>query len=51
MCADMDRSKAVDLAITQIEKQFGKGSIMKLGGAEAVADCSGHFHRFAEPRY
>ncbi|MFA5323096.1 MAG: DNA recombination/repair protein RecA, partial [Smithella sp.] len=35
---DMDRSKAVDLAITQIEKQFGKGSIMKLGGAEAVAD-------------
>jgi len=36
--ADMDRSKAVDLAITQIERQFGKGSIMKLGGAEAVAD-------------
>ena len=32
--ADMDRSKAVDLAITQIEKQFGKGSIMKLGGSE-----------------
>lgn len=37
MCADMDRSKAVDLAITQIERQFGKGSIMKLGGAEPVA--------------
>jgi recombination protein RecA len=35
--ADMDRSKAVDLAITQIERQFGKGSIMKLGGAEPVA--------------
>ncbi|HBI47265.1 MAG TPA: recombinase RecA, partial [Smithella sp.] len=34
----MDRSKAVDLAITQIEKQFGKGSIMKLGGSERVAD-------------
>ncbi|HOO36135.1 MAG TPA: recombinase RecA, partial [Smithella sp.] len=34
--ADMDRSKAVDLAITQIEKQFGKGSIMKLGGSEKV---------------
>jgi recombination protein RecA len=34
----MDRSKAVDLAITQIERQFGKGSIMKLGGAEPVAD-------------
>ncbi|MDI6743477.1 MAG: recombinase RecA [Smithella sp.] len=34
--ADMDRSKAVELAITQIEKQFGKGSIMKLGGSEKV---------------
>lgn len=36
MCADIDRTKAVDLAITQIEKQFGKGSIMKLGGSEKV---------------
>jgi recombination protein RecA len=26
-----NRGKAVDMAITQIEKQFGKGSIMKLG--------------------
>ena len=34
MCADMDRAKAVDLAITQIERQFGKGSIMKLGSHE-----------------
>jgi len=34
MCADMDRSKAVDLAISQIERQFGKGSIMKLGSHE-----------------
>jgi recombination protein RecA len=38
MCADTDRSKAIDLAITQIERQFGKGSIMKLGGSERVAD-------------
>jgi recombination protein RecA len=38
MCADLDRSKAVDLAITQIERQFGKGSIMRLGGGEPVAD-------------
>jgi recombination protein RecA len=38
MCADLDRSKAVDLAITQIERQFGKGSIMRLGGSERVAD-------------
>ena len=26
-----DRKKALELAISQIEKQFGKGSIMKLG--------------------
>jgi recombination protein RecA len=26
-----DRSKALELALSQIEKQFGKGSIMKLG--------------------
>jgi recombination protein RecA len=38
MCADVDRAKAVDLAITQIERQFGKGSIMRLGGCEKVAD-------------
>jgi len=27
----MDRKRALDIALTQIEKQFGKGSIMKLG--------------------
>ena len=27
-----DRAKALELALIQIEKQFGKGSIMKLGG-------------------
>jgi recombination protein RecA len=32
MGSDLDRGKAVDLAITQIERQFGKGSIMRLGG-------------------
>ncbi len=26
-----DRTKAVDLAIGQIEKQFGRGAIMRLG--------------------
>lgn len=40
MCADLDRSKAIDLAITQIERQFGKGSIMRLGGKERIADVS-----------
>jgi recombination protein RecA len=38
MCAETERSKAVDLAITQIERQFGKGSIMRLGGGEPAAD-------------
>jgi recombination protein RecA len=38
MGIDTDRSKAMDLAITQIERQFGKGSIMKLGGGEKVAN-------------
>src|SRR6266571_3492906 len=28
---DKERLKAVDLAVIQIEKQFGKGSIMRLG--------------------
>jgi len=37
MAAD-DRERAVDLAITQIERQFGKGSIMRLGGKEILAD-------------
>ncbi|MDP2904819.1 MAG: DNA recombination/repair protein RecA, partial [Candidatus Omnitrophota bacterium] len=27
-----DRQKALELALCHIEKQFGKGSIMKLGG-------------------
>jgi len=34
---DKERSKAVELAVGQIEKQFGKGSIMRLGGKEAIA--------------
>src|SRR5205807_5663972 len=32
----MERVKAVDLAMSQIEKQFGKGSIMRLGTKEVV---------------
>ena len=27
-----DRRKALDAALTQIERSFGKGAIMKLGG-------------------
>ncbi len=36
MGVDLDRNKAVDLAISQIERQFGKGAIMKLGGSEKI---------------
>ncbi len=36
MSLDDNRKKALDLAFTQIEKQFGKGSIMKLGQAGAL---------------
>ncbi len=32
------KKKALELAVTQIEKQFGKGSIMKLGTGEAIDD-------------
>jgi len=30
------KSKAIDVAVAQIEKQFGKGSIMKLGSKERI---------------
>jgi recombination protein RecA len=33
---DRERVKAVDLAVGQIEKQFGKGSIMRLGQKGAI---------------
>jgi recombination protein RecA len=34
---EKDRGKAIDMAVDQIEKQFGKGSIMRLGQDAAVA--------------
>jgi recombination protein RecA len=35
--APSGKSQALDLAVAQIEKQFGKGSIMRLGEAHAVS--------------
>jgi recombination protein RecA len=32
-----ERTKAIDIAVGQIEKQFGKGSIMRLGQRNAIA--------------
>ncbi|MBI4745252.1 MAG: recombinase RecA [Deltaproteobacteria bacterium] len=40
MSLDTNREKAVDLAVTQIEKQFGKGSIMRLGTEEVLSDIA-----------
>src|SRR6266550_5813949 len=31
-----EKGRAIDLALSQIEKQFGKGSIMRLGSKEVV---------------
>ena len=38
----MDKSKAIDAAVSQIERQFGKGSIMRMGdeGLRKVASIS-----------
>jgi recombination protein RecA len=38
MATDKDKEKSVGLAISQIEKQYGKGSIMKIGLEGAVVD-------------
>jgi recombination protein RecA len=35
-----DREKAIDLALSQIEKQFGKGAIMRLGNDEPLPDVA-----------
>ncbi len=37
MDKNQDKEKAVQTAMSQIDRQFGKGSIMKLGGREVMA--------------
>ena len=34
--AVVDKAKALDTALAQIEKQFGKGAVMRLGQTEAL---------------
>ena len=34
---EKERSKAIDMAVGQIEKQFGKGAIMRLGGKGSIS--------------
>src|SRR5512147_1098870 len=38
MTLDANRARALDLAVSQIEKQFGKGAIMKLGEQAHIRD-------------
>ena len=38
MAQENNKQKAIDSALNQIEKQFGKGSIMKLGGDYTIPD-------------
>ena len=40
MAAADERARAVENALSQIEKQFGKGSIMRLGAREAIVPIS-----------
>ncbi len=40
MAVDKEKVKAIDLALSQIEKQFGKGSIMRLGEAPKISDAN-----------
>ncbi|WP_103119725.1 recombinase RecA [Methylopila sp. Yamaguchi] len=36
--SSMDRTKALDAALAQIDRAFGKGSIMRLGAGQALAE-------------
>jgi recombination protein RecA len=38
MAEKTQRAKAIDLAVAQIERQFGKGAIMRLGSDEVLAE-------------
>ena len=40
-----ERTKAIDIAVGQIEKQFGKGSIMRLGQRNSVAPIASRLER------
>ena len=48
---DDNKGKALAAALAQIEKQFGKGSIMKMGEAQIQNDLHGGVHRLARARH
>jgi len=57
MSIQVDREKAIEAAMTQIERQFGKGSIMKLGSQArngfAILNLAfiNHFHCIIKSYY
>ena len=38
IAVDSEKSKALAAALAQIEKQFGKGTVMRLGEGEVIED-------------
>ena len=48
---DDSKTKALVAALAQIEKQFGKGAIMKLGEAQIAERHRGRLDRLARPRH
>ena len=43
-----EKLKALDAAISHIEKQYGKGSVMKLGDNLCTHECGGGSDRIIE---
>jgi len=37
---EKERARALDITLGQIEKQFGKGSILRLGSKDAIVPVS-----------
>jgi recombination protein RecA len=48
--SDMDKKKALEAALSQIDRAFGKGSIMKLGVTGKVAEVESVSASAACPR-
>jgi RecA/RadA recombinase len=40
-----EKKRALDLALAQIEKQYGKGAVMKLGDRGPTGRCPGDLQR------
>lgn len=47
--ADSNKLKALESALSHIEKQYGKGAVMKLGDKGAVLNVEAIPARFFEP--